>query len=52
MKLSVVVEQDRKSKTICTWEHEHCVLPDNVKDITEEVLTEINQRIKQQFGVK
>ena len=52
MKLSVAVEQDGKSKTICTWEHEHCVLTGKVKDVTEEVLTEINRRIKEHFGGK
>ena len=52
MKLSVVVEQDGKSKTICTWEHEYCVLTGKVKDVTEEVLTEINRRIKEHFGVE
>jgi hypothetical protein len=52
MKLSVVVEQDGKSKTICTWEHEHCVLTGKVKDVTEEVLTEINLKIKEHFGVE
>jgi hemerythrin len=52
MKLSVVVEQDGKSKTICTWEHEYCVLTGKIKDVTEEVLTEINRRIKEHFGVE
>ena len=51
MKLSVVVEQDGKSKTICTWEQEHYVLTAEVKDVTEEVLAEINRRIKEHFGV-
>jgi hypothetical protein len=36
MKLSVVVEQDGKSKTICTWECEPCVPTGEVKDVTEE----------------
>jgi hypothetical protein len=51
MKLSVVVEQDVKSKTICTWECEPCVPTGEVKDVTEEVLTEINRWIKIHFGV-
>ncbi len=52
MKLSVVVEQDgKKSKTICTWECEPCVPTGEVKDVTEEVLTEINRWIKIHFGV-
>jgi hypothetical protein len=52
MKLSVVVEQDVKSKTICTWECEPCVPTGEVKDVTEEVLTEINRWIKIHFGVE
>ena len=51
MKLSVVVEQDGKSKTICTWEYEPCAPTGEVKDVTEEVLTEINRWIKIHFGV-
>jgi hypothetical protein len=51
MKLSVVVEQDGESRIVCIWECEPCVLTGEVKDVTEEVLTEINSRIKRWFGV-
>ena len=52
MKLSVVVEQDGKSKTICTWEYEPCAPIGESKDVIEEVLAEIKRRIKQHFGVE
>jgi len=52
MKLSVMVEQDGKSEKICTWECEPCVLTGKVEDVTEEVLTEINRRLKEHFGVE